>query len=201
MRIFNPILIRHNNLIRHDNMTRVRSPRLLLFACLVLPFFGQANTIYKCHREDKIVFSQTACPAEYKQHKIEYQLGVTTETDSDKPEVKADPLQALLNNQRLSKDKLLQLLDSEVYRLKQENNYFQILRASELQKLERNRYWQQKGKQDADYLSEVQNINTRFDGLTQTNLGLIQQLSIRKEQLLADAAPDTTGGIPAKTPR
>ncbi|BFL82405.1 hypothetical protein LFREDSHE_08550 [Shewanella baltica] len=111
-----------------------------------MPSAVQANTIYKCRKDDKIVFSQTACPQEFSQHKIEYQLGITTEVDSDKRDIPVDPLQALLNRQTISKEKLLQLLDGEIYRLKQENSYFEILRASELQKLERKRYWQNKEK-------------------------------------------------------
>lgn len=119
---------------------------IITLICVMLPSAVQANTIYKCRKDDKIVFSQTACPQEFSQHKIEYQLGITTEVDSDKRDIPVDPLQALLNRQTISKEKLLQLLDGEIYRLKQENSYFEILRASELQKLERKRYWQNKEK-------------------------------------------------------
>lgn len=107
---------------------------ILTLICVILPTAIQANTIYKCRKDDKIVFSQTACPQEFSQHKIEYQLGITTEVDSDKRDIPVDPLHTLLNSRTISKEKLLQLLDGEIYRLKQENSYFEILRASELQK-------------------------------------------------------------------
>jgi len=108
-----------------------RMAKRLLFIILAMSAFtAQSNTIYKCMMDDKVVFSQTVCPQEYRQHKIEYQLGITTEVDSDKHELKEDPLKALLNKQTISKEKLLQLLDGEMYRLKQENSYFEILRAS-----------------------------------------------------------------------
>lgn len=157
--------------------------------CLALPTMGLANTVYKCRKGDKVVFSQTACPQEYSQHKIEYQLGITTEIDSDKREVKVDPLQTILNSQTLSKDKLLQLLDGELYRLKQENSYFEILRASELQKLERQRYWQNKQKGDSDYLNQLNKINDHFDELTSINNRVMQQLSDRKNQIMTETPP------------
>ncbi|ESE41544.1 DUF4124 domain-containing protein [Shewanella xiamenensis] len=159
---------------------------IVTLICVALPTTALANTVYKCRKDDKVVFSQTACPQEYSQHKIEYQLGITTEIDSDKRETKVDPLQALLNSQTLSKEKLLQLLDGELYRLKQENTYFEILRASELQKLERQRYWQSKEKSDPDYLKQLTKINDHFDELTTINRQLIQQLSDRKTQINAD---------------
>lgn len=162
---------------------------IVTLICVTLPTAALANTVYKCRKDDKVVFSQTACPQEYSQHKIEYQLGITTETDSDKREDKVDPLHALLNSQTLSKDKLLQLLDGELYRLKQENSYFDILRASELQKLERQRYWQNKEKTDPDYLSQVNKINAHFDELTSINRQLMQQLSERKTQIGAETQP------------
>lgn len=151
--------------------------------CLLLPALAQANTIYKCMKDDKIVFSETVCPQDFKQHKIEYELGITKEVDSDQRNLPQDPLQALLNRQTISKEKLLQLLDGEIYRLKQENSYFEILRASELQKLERKRYWQTKTKEDPEYAAEIADINTRFDGLTTNNTLAIKQLSERKQQI------------------
>lgn len=77
---------------------------ILTLICVMLPSAVQANTIYKCRKDDKIVFSQTACPQEFSQHKIEYQLGITTEVDSDKRDIPVDPLQALLNRQTISKE-------------------------------------------------------------------------------------------------
>lgn len=80
---------------------------ILTLIGLLLSSMTQASIIYKCYKGDKVVFSQIACPQEYRQHKIEYQLGVTTETDSDKRDIPVDPLQALLNNQTITKEKLL----------------------------------------------------------------------------------------------
>ncbi|PWF64102.1 hypothetical protein CBX96_07880 [Shewanella sp. BC20] len=167
-------------------MTRL----IVTLICVLLPTTALANTVYKCRKDDKVVFSQTACPQEYSQHKIEYQLGITTETDSDKRETPVDPLQSLLNSQTISKEKLLQLLDAELYRLKQENSYFEILRASELQKLERQRYWQHKEKDDPEYISQLNKINDHFNGLTSNNTQAIQQLSDRKTQISAETEPE-----------
>ncbi|MGI2131698.1 DUF4124 domain-containing protein [Shewanella baltica] len=163
---------------------------ILTLICVILPSAVQANTIYKCRKDDKIVFSQTACPQEFSQHKIEYQLGITTEVDSDKRDIPVDPLQALLNRQTISKEKLLQLLDGEIYRLKQENSYFEILRASELQKLERKRYWQNKEKSDPEYINEMDDINTRFNALTMSNNSAMQQLKDRKSQISTEVSPE-----------
>jgi hypothetical protein len=163
---------------------------ILTLICVILPSAVQANTIYKCRKDDKIVFSQTACPQEFSQHKIEYQLGITTEVDSDKRDIPVDPLQALLNRQTISKEKLLQLLDGEIYRLKQENSYFEILRASELQKLERKRYWQNKEKSDPEYINEMDDINTRFNALTVNNNSAMQQLKDRKNQISTEVSPE-----------
>ncbi|MCL1120543.1 DUF4124 domain-containing protein [Shewanella bicestrii] len=163
---------------------------IVTLICVLLPTTALANTVYKCRKDDKVVFSQTACPQEYSQHKIEYQLGITTETDSDKRETPVDPLQSLLNSQTISKEKLLQLLDAELYRLKQENSYFEILRASELQKLERQRYWQHKEKDDPEYISQLNKINDHFNGLTSNNTQAIQQLSDRKTQISAETEPE-----------
>ncbi|MCL1114542.1 MULTISPECIES: DUF4124 domain-containing protein [Shewanella] len=163
----------------------------LLFMLFVLSSFGaHANTIYKCMKDDKVVFSQTVCPQEFRQHKIEYQLGITTEVDSDKRELKEDPLKALLNKQTISKEKLLQLLDAEIYRLKQENSYFEILRASEIQKLDRKRYWQTKPKDDPSYGIELQEITNRFNELTKNNINVIRVLNQHKMKISAETPPD-----------
>ena len=148
--------------------------------CLILTASAQANSIFKCIKNDKIVFSQQSCPKEFRQHKIEYQLGITTETDSDKRTKVQDPLQALLNKKTISKKRLLQLLDSEVYRLHQENSYYEILRASELQKLERDRYWQKKPLNDPEYVASLKEMNLHFDQLVQVNADAITLLSDRK---------------------
>jgi len=164
--------------------------RLLLIACSLSAFGAQANVIYKCMQDEKVIFSQTVCPQKYRQHKIEYQLGITTEVDSDKRELKHDPLKVLLNKKTLSKEKLLQLLDGEIYRLKQENSYFEILRASEIQNLDRQRYWQIKPKDDPSYGLELQKITQRFDKLTKSNAQILRVLSQHKLKISAETPPD-----------
>lgn len=156
---------------------------ILSILCLILSGYAQANSIFKCIKDDKIIFSQHSCPKEFRQHKIEYQLGITTETDSDKPLTILDPLQVLLQKEAISKERLLQLLESEMYRLKQENSYFEILRASELQKLERNRYWQKKESTDPEYVESIQEMNLHFDNLITSNTTTIILLDDRKDQI------------------
>ncbi|GIU16362.1 DUF4124 domain-containing protein [Shewanella sp. MBTL60-007] len=151
--------------------------------CFMLSSAAQASSIFKCIKDDKIVFSQHSCPKEFRQHKIEYQYGITTETDSDARIKTQDPLQALLNKKTISKARLLQLLDSEVYRLNQENSYYEILRASELQKLERNRYWQKKQPSDPEYQASVKELTQHFDQLVKVNTSAIELLKIRKLQI------------------
>lgn len=170
-RIFNP-------------MTKV----ILSILCLMFSGSAVANSIFKCIKDDKIVFSQHSCPKEFRQHKIEYQLGITTETDSDKRINTVDPLQALLQKEVISKTRLLQLLDSEMYRLKQENSYFEILRASELQKLERNRYWQKKEATDPAYIASIEEMNLHFDNLIANNASTIILLGDRKEQITLETS-------------
>ncbi len=163
---------------------------ILTLIWVILPCLAQANTIYKCRKDDKVIFSQTACPQEFSQHKIEYQLGVTTEVDSDKKDIRVDPLQALLNSQSISKEKLLKLIDGEIYRLKQENSYFEILRASELQKLERKRYWQNQEKSDPEYIKEMNDINSHFTTLSVNNNKAIQLLNARKKHITTEDSPN-----------
>ncbi|MGL4448220.1 MAG: DUF4124 domain-containing protein [Shewanella sp.] len=150
---------------------------------------SQVNTIYKCRKDDKVVFSQTACPAEYRQHKIEYQFGIPTEIDSDKRDTVRDPLQILLQQSALPQEQWLQLLDAEIYRLRQEISYFEILKASEIQALERKRYWQDKPKEDQEYLTGVTKVTEHFDRLTAGNRQIIELLEARKRQFLAEPAP------------
>ncbi|MGL5360568.1 MAG: DUF4124 domain-containing protein [Shewanella sp.] len=153
---------------------------------------SQVNTIYKCRKDDKVVFSQTACPAEYRQHKIEYQFGIPTEIDSDKQERAQDPLQLLFKQSALPQEKWLRLLEAEIYRLRQEISYFEILKASELQALERKRYWQDKPKEDPEYLRGVTEVREHFDRLTAGNWEIIELLKARKHQFLAESAPQLT---------
>jgi len=162
--------------------------RLVTGILCLLPLATQANAIYKCIKDDKVVFSQSVCPSDFKQHELRYQLGVTTEVDSDHAAMK-DPLQALLSKHALSPEKLLQLLDGELYRLKQENSYLEILRSSEIQKLERKRYWQEKKEDDPGYQQEKQEINSRFDQLLKLNNDTMTELSSRRELIAAESPP------------
>lgn len=156
----------------------------LVILLSLFPLLGQANTVYKCMKDGKVVFSQNACPNDFSQHRIEYQLGITTETDTDKRVQANDPFKEILSsNGTISVEKLMQLLDGELYRLKQENSYFDIIRASELQKLERKRYWEKKDKTDPSYIAELNVINLRYDELIASNLDMIKLLRDRKEQI------------------
>ncbi len=153
---------------------------------------AQANSIYRCVKGEKVVFSQTVCPKEFSQHTIEYELGITTEVDSDKRERKLDPLQALLSKKTISQDKLLQLVNGEIYRLNQEKSYFDILKASELQKIERKRYWQKKEKEDPEYLDEVKQMNQYFDDLIANNQETITRLQEHVSRIEGNGAPEGT---------
>lgn len=162
----------------------------LTFSGLLLPGAALAGSIFKCIKDDKVVFSQTTCPKEFSQHQIEYDLGITTEIDSDKPQSFIDPLSALLDMKTISKEKLLQLIKGEMYRLKQENSYFDILRSSEVQKIERKRYWQKQEKDDPEYLKELQEMHLYFDDLISNNKASLALLQERKVLIEAEAEPE-----------
>ncbi|MBE8168261.1 MAG: DUF4124 domain-containing protein [Shewanella sp.] len=150
---------------------------------LLMAYSASASTIFKCIKDDKITFSQTVCPKEFKQHKIEYQLGVTTETDSDKVATGKDPLHTILNDKTISREKLLVLIKAEISRLHQENSYQEVLRASELQKLERQRYWQEREKNDPEHVKGLNKINEHFDSMNAINDTTIKVLSERYLQI------------------
>ncbi len=162
----------------------------LTFSGLLLPGTALAGSIFKCIKDDKVVFSQTSCPKEFSQHQIEYDLGITTEIDSDKPQSFFDPLSALLDMKTISKEKLLQLIRGELYRLKQENSYFDILRASETQKIERKRYWQKKEKDAPEFLKELKEMNLYFNELISDNQNSIELLQQRKALIEAEVEPE-----------
>ena len=75
-----------------------------------------------------------------------------------------------------------------MYRLKQENSYFEILRASELQKLERNRYWQKKETTDPTYIASIEEMNLHFDNLIANNASTIILLDDHKEQITLETS-------------
>jgi hypothetical protein len=165
---------------------------ILLIVMGLSPLLAQGNTIYKCMKEGKVIFSQNACPDDFSQHKIEYQLGITTETDTDKKVSANDPLRDILNSGgTISAERIVQLIDGELYRLRQENSYFDIIRVSELQKLERKRYWEKKQKTDPAYSSELSTINQRYDELIALNFDMIKRLSDKKVQVLKPITEET----------
>lgn len=173
--------------------TRSHWLNLLSIICLFFSMIfnlAHANSIYRCIKGDKVVFSQTICPKEFSQHKIEYELGITTETDSDKRKEKVDPLRAMLTDQSLSQEKLLQLLNAEVYRLNQEKSYFDILKASEVQKIERKRYWEKKGEDDPDYIRAVEDMNNYFGDLIDNNQQMIDLLMGHISRIEASQIPE-----------
>lgn len=172
---------------------------LFVAVLLVLPLQAQATSIYKCVKDDKIVFSQISCPKDFNQHQVTYQLGITTETSSEPNKNAQDPLQALLSQSTISKEKLLQLIDSELYRLKQENSYYDILRASERQKIDRKRYWQKQAKDDPEFVAQLQEMNDHFDGLININLASIKLLTQHQTQIEAEA-PEQSSSQAAVTP-
>ncbi|WP_394201707.1 DUF4124 domain-containing protein [Shewanella waksmanii] len=163
--------------------------KVLFTLCLaLLASTASASSIYKCIKDSKIVFSQDSCPEEYRQHEIQYSLGITTETDSDKRKEYQDPLQALLNKKTISQEKLLQLISSEIYRLNQENSYFEILRASEAQKLERKRYWEKLDKQDPSHIAALAEMNSYFDDLIANNQSSIDLLRQHQQRIMKETA-------------
>lgn len=162
----------------------------LTLTFMMLSMGAHASSIYKCIKGDKIVFSQSSCPKDFRQHEIQYQLGITTETDTDKKRQSVDPLQALLTKNTISKEKLLLLIGSEIYRLKQENSYYEILRASEKQKLERKRYWQKQAKDDPEFITKIDEMNAHFDNLIQINLEAIDVLKQHQAKIQAESTED-----------
>ncbi|ACA88063.1 hypothetical protein [Shewanella woodyi] len=153
---------------------------------LFIVYSAQANVIYKCIKGEKIVFSQTVCPKEFNQRKIEFQLGITTETDSDKREKIVDPIHQLLTEDTMPKKQQLKQLKAEIYRLNQENSYFEILRANALQKIKRKNYWQKKDTKDPEYVAETAEVNSYFNDMVADNNKIISLLNTRKDQIIME---------------
>lgn len=159
---------------------------ILTIISLFIMHSAQANVIYKCIKGEKIVFSQTVCPKEFNQRKIEFQLGITTETDSDKREKKVDPIHQLLTEDTMSKEQQLKRIKAEIYRLNQENSYFEILRANALQKIKRKNYWQKKDTKDPEYVAETAEVNSYFNDMIAGNNKIISLLNTRKDQIIME---------------
>jgi len=172
----------------------LRAVQILVILALAIPaavpFAVQGSSIFKCSKGDKIVFSQTSCPQEYRQHKLEYEFGVTTITDSDKKPDSLEPMLSLFNNKTINKTKLLKLISSEIYRLKQESSYYGILKSSALRKIERKRYWQKKADDDPKYLEEIKTIENYFDDLIAHDQASIEELSKHKALVEAKIPPE-----------
>lgn len=156
--------------------------------CLLPLMASGADTIYKCIKDDRVVYSQTNCPGEYQQRELEFDLGLTREVDSDKRKDPSDPMAELLNGKVISSEKMLALIDSEIYRLNQENRYIEILRASEMKKLDRKRFWRGAPETDPEFLKEVAAMNHRFDEMKGINDASISSLKARRDTV---AAADT----------
>lgn len=149
-----------------------------------------ADTIYKCIKDDKVVFSQSACPTEYKQRQMELELGLTREIDSERSDPN-DPLSELMSGRAITKEKMVQLIDAEIYRLTQENSYVEILRTSERQKLNRKRFWRGEPEDDPVFIKEVADMDKRFDDIKDNNQKTIELLKARRVQV-ADVDTATT---------
>lgn len=167
----------------------MRALALCLLFALPLSASG-ADTIYKCIKGDRVVYSQSVCPTEYNQRELEFELGLTREVDSDRLKDPDDPLMALMSGKTISTEKLLLLIDGEIYRLKQENSYIEILRTSEKQKLDRKRFWRGAPENDPEYLKDVDEMNQRFNEMKTNNEGTITMLKERRQQV-ADAEKET----------
>ncbi|MDF0533194.1 DUF4124 domain-containing protein [Shewanella sp. A32] len=140
-----------------------------------------SKLIYKCITNNQIAFSQQPCPDNYTQYQIEYQNGLAKETPEKTAEV--DPLQKILATKGLTTGQLGRWLDSEINRLQQEHGYLETLRTNELQKLERERYWEHTATTDSGYLQKQQQINQRYDTLQQRNHQSLAKLQQYKQQL------------------
>lgn len=161
---------------------RALAPLLL---CLLPPMASGADTIYKCIKGDRVVYSQTNCPGEYSQREMAFEFGLTREVDSDKHTDPNDPLTELLSGKAISSEKMLSLIDSEIYRLNQENSYIEVMRASEKQKLDRKRFWRGAPETDPEFLKEVAVMNQRFDEMKGANDASISSLKARRDTVAA----------------
>ncbi|MBV7314129.1 DUF4124 domain-containing protein [Shewanella sp. NIFS-20-20] len=152
--------------------------------------FSSHAAIYKCMKEGKVSFSQTTCPQDSRQHEIEFQLGFAKVIDTDKLNTPKDPLLDLLNEQTLTKEKLLQLVDDEIFRLRQESAYYSILKSNELQKLERRRFWQKQEKNHPEYIEAQSQLEQHYGELIIKNQLVIRQL-LQRRTFIADNTPQS----------
>ncbi len=158
-----------------------KSIGLCLLSMIAMPLY--ASSFFKCTKNNKVVYSQSVCPKAFKQSKIAYHNGITTEVNSDFKESKADPLKTLLTSSTIPHEKLIQLISSEISRLKQEISYNEIIRANELQKIERERFWKDAKKTDTQFANDINRINQHFDSSNKLHKQTIEALQLRQEQL------------------
>lgn len=166
------------------HQTLLYSCSLLALACSFRCIGDQAATFYKCEQGDKVVFSQQPCPRNYHEHRLDYKYGVTTVTDSR--EQGKDPIQLLLENQTLTQDEFVKKLDQEVFRLQQSNSYLELLRASELKKLDRQRFWKKQEKDAPEFVRQVEQLNHFYDIQVSSNNTKVELLLLHKQSALAE---------------
>ncbi len=159
--------------------------RLLLIALVALIADANADTasFYKCQRDNKVVFSQQPCPTDFQEHRLDYKYGVTTVTDNPQD---SDPLQQLLDNQTLTQEEFVKQLDQEIFRLQQRGSDLELIRSSELQKLDRQRFWKQESDTSPEYLQQLQQLNRYYDEQLQQNSSKLKLLQQHKQAALAD---------------
>lgn len=140
-----------------------------------------SKLIYKCTAQDQVIFSQQPCPSDYTQHQLEYHYGLATETATQNPA--DDPLLRLLAQKNLTEAQLRRWLETEIYRLQQEHSYLEMLRTGELQKLDRERYWEHIAASAPAFLQKQRKINQHYDDLQQSNQQQLTRLQEYKLQL------------------
>ncbi|MFQ6372611.1 DUF4124 domain-containing protein [Shewanella sp. YIC-542] len=154
---------------------------MLLSSASGIATAGDSKLIYKCIANDEVIFSQLPCPANYTQHQIEYHYGLATETPP--PTKYDDPLLAMLAQKDLTEAQLQRWLKSEIERLQQEQQYLEIRRTSDLEQLERQRYWEDTPQQAPEFIEKLHKINLRYDALKQHNHDALVRLQQYRQQL------------------
>lgn len=173
------------NIVNLADATMLATYRWGLFGLLLCTSIGgnaaDSKLIYKCTTQEQVIFSQQPCPPDYTQHQLEYHYGLATETASQAPN--NDPLLKILARKDLTEAQLRRWLETEIYRLQQEHSYLEILRTGELQKLQRESYWEHVAASAPEFLQKQRKINQHYDGLQQNNQQQLTRLQEYKLQL------------------
>lgn len=158
--------------------------RLFMIAVVAAIPQLQADTasFYKCQLDDKVVFSQQPCPTNFEEHRLDYKYGVTTVTDNQQGQ---NLLQQLLDNQTLTQEEFVKRVDQEIFRLQQRSSDLELIRNSELQKLDRQRFWKQESETSAEYQQQLQRLNRYYDEQLQQNNSKLELLRQHKQAALA----------------